>query len=451
MTTIRHQWWQRDTRPARTMVAVLTAIGMLATACGGESTSQGSESPVTADGTAAGGETSESEATSAGGEITIGTLLPFTGDYSWVGANVQPVVKLVVDKVNESGGIDGREIQTTQGDTEGVVDAGVTAAQQLIQTQDVVAIIGPTSLEFTGVRQVVEDFEVPVVSPSAGTVEWDTAGEDYFYRTVPSDSLGGGAIARAVTDSAYTGGAAWERPALMVGDAPALVSFEEPIKSALEAKGVELATSTRFSVGKQSYRSEVAEVMGGDPDIVILVAQPEDSAKIMKNAFEAGYEGDWFMTQDQTHADYIKLAGREVVEGAFGLTETAPEGVEDRIAQFTEALGQEPDIFQTNAFDAINVTSLAMLEAALGGEEVTRETINEHLPSVANADEGDTVVHSFEEGKAALEEGQSIDYQGLSGPIDFDDYGNVTAPFEIMQITNGELNSVAHLPADALE
>lgn len=436
---------------------VLAVMALMATACatppGGEEPAASPAEGLTDDGADDRTEdvAADPEAPAAGGPITIGTLVPFTGDYSWVGANVQPVVDLVVGQINDSGGIDGRQIDTVQGDTEGVVDAGVAAAQQLVQTQDVVAMIGPTSLSFTGVRQVIEDFGVPIISPTAGTVELDTAGTEYFFRTVPSDSLGGRAIARAVTDPEYTGGTSWERPALMVGDAPALVSFEEPIQSALEADGVELTSTIRFAVGKQSYRSEIAEVMAGDPDIIVLVAQPEDSAKIMKNAFEAGYEGDWFMTQDQTHADYVTLAGPQVVEGAFGLVETAPEGVEDRLAEFSEALGQEPGIFQTNTYDAITITALAMLEAALAGEDITREAVNEHLRSVSNPDEGDVVVGSFQEGKTALGDGQGIDYQGLGGPIDFDEYGNVTAPFEIMRIEGGELTSVAYLPAEELE
>ena len=64
--------------------------------------------------------------------LPVGLLVPFTGQYDWVGANVQPVAQMIADEINESGGINGAQIRLLQGDTEGTVDAGFTAAQKLI-------------------------------------------------------------------------------------------------------------------------------------------------------------------------------------------------------------------------------------------------------------------------------------------------------------------------------
>ena len=111
-----------------------------------------------------------------GGSIKVGILLPFTGQYDWVGANVQPVAQMIADEVNQSGGIGGRDIVFSQGDTEGTVDAGFTAAQKLVNVDNVVALLGPTSLSFSGSKQLIQDTAVPMVSPTAGTTELDKAG-----------------------------------------------------------------------------------------------------------------------------------------------------------------------------------------------------------------------------------------------------------------------------------
>ncbi len=386
-----------------------------------------------------------------GGAIPVGVLLPFTAQYSWVGENVMEVAQLIVNEANETGGIGGREVRLVQGDTEGTVDAGVLAAQKLASTDQVVAFIGPTSLSFTGVRQVVTDTGTPMVSPTAGTTELNEAGKELFYRTVPSDSLGGRAIARAITDPSLLGrDQAFTKPALLVGQAPALISFAEPIRSGIEEFGGSLATTLEFQPGKSAYRSEVGEVLNAEPDIIILVAAPEDSARIQRDAFEAGYQGGWFVTQDQTNADYVSLAGPEVVEGIYGLVEAAPPEAEDLLATFREQLGHEPDIFQTNSYDAVNVVLLALLEAAQAGEEISRQALAGSLDPVANADEGDVVVTSFTEGREALEAGDSIDYQGLSGPVDFDEFGNIVSPFAIQQVQDGTWTEVAILAAEDL-
>lgn len=392
----------------------------------------------------------------AADDLVIGLLLPFTGQYAWVGANVQPVAQMIADQVNESGGIGGKKITFVQGDTEGVVDAGTTAAQKLINVDDVLALIGPTSLSISGSKQLIIDAHVPMVTPTAGSTMLDNACKTVCFRTVPSDSLGGRAIARAATDAKYLGGAeAWKQPALMVGQSPAMVSFEAPLKASFEDYGAKVGTTVEYNPDKPSYRSEVQEATGGQPDGIVLVGTPQDSARIMTNAFQSGYQGGWFVTQDQTNDDFIKLAGAELVEGIYGLEEVASEESADRNRAFEKAYkdysGDEVKIFGTNTYDAMNVVALAMLRAEMKDGKVTRETIADNIRKVANPGDGKVEVYNYADGKKALEAGKEINYNGLVGPVDFDEYGNITAPFGIRQVKDGKWETIATVPASALQ
>lgn len=437
-------------RKSTTLVLAIATSAAVLAACGGAPEVPGAADDPPAD---AQGSSAPAGADAAKeGDLNLGLLLPYTGEYAWVGENVEGAARPMIEEINAAGGIGGQQINLVRGDTEGTVDAGVLAARKLANTDQVLAFVGPTSLSFTGVRQVVVDTEVPVITPTAGTVEFDTAGTSLFHRTVPSDSLGGRAIAKALSDpEGLLGGASVNTVTLMVGDAPALVSFQEPIEQSLADYGVPLAKTVNYSVSRESYRSEVSDVLKDDPDMIILIGSPADSAKIMQQARQNGYTGGWFVTQDQTNADYVELAGADVVEGVFGLEEAAPESAADLRKTFTEFLGHEPDIFQTNAYDAVNITTLAMYLAHTQDGEVTRETIEAHINDVANPAADDVVVTSFADGAAAIDEGKGIDYQGLSGPVDFDDYGNITAPFQIMQVTDGQFTGVAQIDAADLQ
>ncbi len=387
--------------------------------------------------------------------LNVGLLLPFTGQYDWVGANVQPVAQMIADEINESGGIEGAQIRLLQGDTEGTVDAGFTAAQKLINADGVLVLVGPTSLSIAGSQQLIVDTGTPMVSPTAGTTALDAYNDQYMFRTVPSDSLGGRAIARAATDAQYLAGDAFERPVLMVGDAPAMISFQDPIASSFEDYGTPVLANMLFTPGKTSYRTEIQEALANDPDVIVLVASPEDSARVMQAAFQAGYEGTWFVTQDQTTNDYIELATPELVEGIYGLEEVAaPESADLNEAfqeRYMEYSGLDVQIFGTNTYDAMNVIGLAMLRAARDDGEITRETITANIRPVTDPGEGKVVVHDYTSGKEALEAGQEVDYQGLVGPVDFDQYGNITAPFAIKQVVDGEWTTVEIVPAEALD
>lgn len=389
-------------------------------------------------------------------DLRVGLLLPFTGEYDWVGANVQPVAQMIADEVNESGGIDGREISFAQGDTEGTVDAGFTAAQKLVNVDDVLALVGPTSLSFTGSRDLILDNGVPVVSPTAGTTEMDRADERYLYRTVPSDALGGRALARAATSAEFLDrDEAFQRPYLMVGQAPALISFEEPILGGFEEYGTPVIGNMQYQTGKPSYRSEAQQALSEDPDLIVLVGSPEDSARIMEAAFQAGYQGSWFVTQDQTTPEFVELSAG-LAEGIYGLEEVASPESADRNEAFRERYseytgGDEVEIFGTNTYDAMNVLSLAMLRASQQDGEITRETIADNIPLVANPREEAVPVSSYSEGKSALEAGIEVEYRGLVGPTDFDQWGNIAAPFGIRQVQDGAWTNVAIISADDLQ
>jgi len=387
--------------------------------------------------------------------LPIGLLLPFTGQYDWVGANVQPVAQMIADEINESGGINGAEIRLIQGDTEGTVDAGFTAAQKLINADGALVLVGPTSLSLAGSQQLIVDTGTPMVSPSAGTTVLDDYNDTYMFRTVPSDSLGGRAIARAATDSQFLSGESFSNAVLMVGNAPAMISFQDPIEQSFADYGSPLLANMLFTPGKTSYRTEVQEALANDPDVIVLVATPEDSARVMGAAFEAGYAGTWFVTQDQTTNDYIELATPALVEGIYGLEEVASPESADLNTAFEARLmaynGSEVQIFGTNAYDAMNVIGLAMLRAARDGSEVSRATITSNIRAVTDPGADKVVVHDYTSGKEALEAGNEVDYQGLVGPIDFDEYGNITAPFAIKRVVNGAWETVSIIPAEALD
>ncbi len=391
-----------------------------------------------------------------GGSIKVGILLPFTGQYDWVGANVQPVAQMIADEVNQSGGIGGRDIVFSQGDTEGTVDAGFTAAQKLINVDNAVALLGPTSLSFSGSKQLIQDTGVPMVSPTAGTTELDRAGTKVFFRTVPSDSLGGRAIARAATDAKYLARAqAFTSPVLMVAKSPAMVSFESPLQTSFEKYGMPAKATLEYAPGKPSYRSEVQDALSHNPDVIVLVGTPEDSVRIMQAAFQAGYQGTWFVTQDQTNADFIKLATPQLANGIYGLEEVAsPESAARNDAfkqRFKAYSGKDVQIFGTNTYDAMNVLALAMLRAQIKDGAVNRTTVTQNIRAVADPGDGKVQVTDYTSGKKALEAGKEINYQGLVGPIDFDAYGNITAPFAIRQVKDGAWTDVTILPASALQ
>jgi neutral amino acid transport system substrate-binding protein len=381
--------------------------------------------------------------------------VPFSGDYAWVGENVLPVARMVAEEINSNGGIDGRDVSVVQGDTEASPDASLTATQRLIEVEGVSGIVGPTSLTMSAVFDQFTNNNVPVVSPTAGTTSLDDRGGEFVFRTVPSDALGGRAIAKAVREQQYNTVQSYQDMAMMVGNREVFQSFKEPVRSSFEEFGGTVVGAQDFRTGKSSYQSEVQSMMSSEPEITVLIASVEDSVKIMEAAFQAGYEGNWFLTQDQTNTDFLSQSEPQVTNGVLGLQEAPFEGAQEsgRLEEFNSAIQEyagwdETRLFATNTYDAMNVMGLALKQTVANGSDLTGSNVAGNVRTVANPPE--QAVTNYADGAGAIESGTDVDYRGLVGPIDFDDVGDIVAPFSIQMAQDSEWSEAARLPPDAL-
>jgi hypothetical protein len=78
------------------------------------------------------------------------------------------------------------------------------------------------------------------------------------------------------------------------------------------------------------------------------------------------------------------------------------------------------------------ILALAMESA----KKVDGESLAENIRKVANPP--GTKVYSFAEGAKLLREGKKIDFEGLSGPQNFDEYGNVVTSLGVFKIEDNQ-------------
>ena len=94
--------------------------------------------------------------------IKIGAMFALSGPAAHIGTPTKLVAEMVVKKINQEGGINGRPIKLILGDTESNPAKAASLAKKFIFTDKVAAIIGPTT---TGsgmqVKKIVEEAGIP--------------------------------------------------------------------------------------------------------------------------------------------------------------------------------------------------------------------------------------------------------------------------------------------------
>ena len=116
---------------------------------GAPGTDTGDGSPAgTAAQTGGGGGTAET--------VTVGVLMPFSGSSAQIGEGVLPAVELVAGIVNDSGGIDGRQVSVVQADTAGQVETATAELTRLVDEEDIDLVIGPSSKTAAGLVDSID-------------------------------------------------------------------------------------------------------------------------------------------------------------------------------------------------------------------------------------------------------------------------------------------------------
>lgn len=349
--------------------------------------------------------------------LPVGSLLPQTGNLAFLGPPQIAGVNLAVADINAAG--EGMQVKLTQRDSGDSTTNTATVSTTDLLNAGVSAIIGPAS---SGVTKVVIDqitgAGVVEISPSATAAELTTwKDKDHFFRTAPSDTLQGEVLGnRIAADGART-------LAFITLNDPYGTGLESSVTKAFKAGGGSVLTSQRFNTGDTSFSSQVAAVAAQRPDAVVVISF--DEAKIIIPALiAAGVTARQLYFVDGNLSDYSAEFAPGLIEGATG---TQPGSDVSRAGTLSSRLLElDPNLkdfnYAAESYDAVVLIALA----AYAANSTKPSEIAKYLRQVSGGTGKGTKVHSYSEGVALLKKGQQIDYDGLSGPITFDEHGDPT-------------------------
>ena len=413
-------------RPLRlTAGAVLGIASLTLAGCGGGSSSgSASESPSSSSSASESSSEPASEADRTLGEIAqgdgtlnIGTLLPQTGSLAFLGPPEFAGVGLAIDDVNAAGGFNGADVVYQQGDSGDTTNPGVasqTVDREINSGAD--AIIGAAS---SGVSATVIDAitgaGVLHFSPANTSPDFSTyPDKGLYFRDAPSDVLQGRVMGNLLVNDGHL------NVALITLDDPYGSGLATNITQSVEEGGGEVVSNQVFNPDAATFDAEVAAIAAEQPDAVVVIAF-DQTKRIIPAMVAQGIGPDALPTYfvDGNLADYSEDFPAGTLAGAKGTLPGAATSEEFR----ARLLEKDPALvdfsYAPESYDA--VTLIALAAAAAGNDSGT--AIASTLQEVSA---GGTKCTSFAECKQLLDAGTDIDYDGFSGPIEFDDNGDVS-------------------------
>ncbi len=400
----------QKTRLAKAGV-VLLGLALVGAACGSDNSSSSSGGATTAAGaatTAAGG--AATTAAAGGGSVKMptgvkctGLALAFfgayTGENSGLGIPIYDGANLAVSQFNAAN--PDCKIELKKFDSQGSPDQAPQLARSIVGDASIVGVVGPAfSGESKNADPIFNEAVLPIVSPSATNATLQDNGWSIFHRMLANDAVQGPGIAKYISDTVKA------KKVFVIDDASEYgKGLADQVKSTL---GAAVVGTDTIDTKATDYSGTVTKVKSSGADAVFFGGYYAQAGPLSKQLRDGGVTTAQLVFGDGVKADdYVKLSGTGG-DGAIITCPCAPSPAEFAAA-YKAATNTDPTTYSPEAYDS----AFAFLSAIAAGK-TTRKDINDYL--------------------------KTIDVQGLTKQIKFDDKGEVTVKATyIYKVTGGKI------------
>jgi len=353
----------------------------------------------------------------ADGVLSIGALLPQTGSLAHMGPRMSAGMQLAIKDITDSGGVPGIEMLPQIN----VRDSGDASTDLASQSTDVLlssgidVIIGAAASQVSlSVIDRIVCAGVIMFSPTnTSPVFSEYHDYGFYFRTAPSDLLQGRVLGRLVVNDG-------NRTAIVMSRDDAYGNgLREATAKAIKDSGGRVLASFSYDPDAQSYDREVQQVVSANPDAVVMIGFNED-AQILSTMIKQGVgpvNKNIYITgnMNNTLIGQVNPRDHSVLRGMKGTAlSRGDEHFLVRLKQFSPSL--QDCSCAAHAYDTVVIVALAAAIASTDAPAAVAKEIN-------GVTKGGERCTSFADCVRLVKEGKNIDYDGVSGPLEFTDVG----------------------------
>lgn len=375
--------------------ASLLAASMAVTACGSRAESGG--------GGGAGGGGSAKTA-------KIGVIAPLSGDLSPLGIGIKNSVDLAIKEANANNTIPGWKLELVAEDDEAKPDTGKNAATKLTSDEKVVGAVGPLNSSVgQAVQPIFQSANVTLISP-ANTNPTLTKGADLknpkrtydnYFRTCTTDAIQGPFAAKYLLDSGI-------KEVATIHDKKAYgQGLVSAFTEAFTAGGGKVTTAETINPDDKDFSAVISKVKSSNPKAVYYGGEYPQAGPLSQQMKGAGLNVPLMGGDGIYDPKYIQLAGPNS-NGDLATSVGAPTEKLDSAKKFVDAYKaagySDPyGAYGAYSYDAANAI-IQGLKTSLASAQDAKSARKDTIGAVGK-----------------------VDFQGATGKVSFDQWGDSTA------------------------
>ncbi len=239
--------------------------------------------------------------------IKIGAFFALSGPAAPIGTPTKLVAEMVVDQINQGGGINGRPIELLVGDTESDPAKAASIAKKFIFSDKVAAIIGPTSTgEGMQVKKIVEEAGMPTFMTVGGDppIMKETGPFTYIFKSPQRSSTAVKKLYGYLKEKKLT------KVALFTASDPFGKDGAVWLKKLAPDFGITLVAEESFGPKDTDMTPQLTKIKNAAPQAIVVWTIGPAGAIVAKNKAQLGIAIPLFQCHGQPGPEYIQLAGK---------------------------------------------------------------------------------------------------------------------------------------------
>lgn len=333
-------------------------------------------------------------------EMRIGVVLPLTGANSGRAGSHERGIRLAVDHVNKSGGINGKKLKLLIRDNLNKPTQTALVTRDLIYEDQVLALVGGVNPVNSRIMQTyAEKAQVPFLTALCTHYELTANGSDYTFRSITDDKKQFEAICEFASQRFKSRKPALIYDPLLYGSDSAQKFVEAALKH-----GQQVVAAVTYNSGSSNFRKQFEVLRSTNPDALVIIAPPLESALMLRQARENRFSLPILGVNPFSSHEFINFAGiysESVICTLPFNSRLGGQRADYFLSEFLEKFSVTADADAALGYEAIMLTALA-----LKAGEYDRRIIRDYLASM----------HGWE---------------SVTGSGGFDQFGNQVRPAEV--------------------
>ncbi len=312
--------------------------------------------------------------------IKVGALFAVTGPASNLGGPEEKTAQMLVQQLNEKGGVLGRPIRLIVKDTQGNTEKAISYAKQLIEEEKVLAIIGPsTSGESMAIKDLCEGSQTLLISCAAAETIVDPVAR-YVFKTPQKDSYAAVWIFSTMKELNIS------RIGVLADNSGFGKGGMAQLQKYAPENGITIAIAETYDAAATDLTGVLTKLKAQNIQAVVNWSIAPAQSIAAKNMRQLGMTQPLFLSHGFGNIKYVEAAGQAAEgilfpAGRLLVAEGLPDGhpqkklLVEYKKEYEAGFGEQVSTFGGHAYDALTLLAAAVRNAGGTDKEKVREAL----------------------------------------------------------------------------